>query len=42
MALDGDERLPWSVIRKGVPNTHDCEADLRYWKREPLAYTSGC
>src|SRR4051794_8397846 len=40
VAVDGDERLPWSVIRKSVANQHDHVDDLRYWKREPLAYGS--
>jgi hypothetical protein len=40
VAVDGDERLRWSVIRKSVANAHDRVDDLRYWKREPLAYGS--
>ena len=41
VASEAGEDLPWSVIRKHVADTGDTEADLRYWRREPLAYASG-
>jgi hypothetical protein len=36
----GPERT-WSVVRKHVADTGSTETDLRYWRREPLAYASG-
>src|SRR5438309_2023800 len=39
--LDEGHLVPWSVIRKSVRNAGGDASDLRYWRREPLAYASG-
>lgn len=41
VASHGGVRVGWSVIRKHVRNAGDAAADFSYWRREPLAYTSG-
>src|SRR4051794_13383612 len=41
VAAVGDERVAWSVIRKHVAAGSERVEDLRYWRREPLAYSSG-
>jgi len=40
-ALDNGKAMPWSVIRKFVRDTGGDAREIRYWKREPLAYASG-
>jgi hypothetical protein len=37
----GGVRVPWSVIRKQVRDAGGGPADFSYWRREPLAYSSG-
>ena len=39
--LDEGKSMPWSVIRKCVRDTGGDASEIRYWKREPLAYASG-
>lgn len=39
--LGEGEVVPWSVIRKCVRDTGGDASEIRYWKREPLAYASG-
>jgi hypothetical protein len=41
VALDEGTPVPWSVIRKSVRDTGGDVGEIRYWKREPLAYASG-
>jgi hypothetical protein len=40
-ARDESGPVPWSVIRKYVRDTGGDANEIRYWKREPLAYSSG-
>lgn len=41
VARSGADDIPWCIVRKHVADTGGNESDVRYWRREPLAYSSG-